>query len=138
MLSAEDYAFMKSWFDQGVRISEIARQTGYNRRTIKKYISSPMLPAPKKRARRASKLDGYRDYITGRLQEHPLSAKRIYDEILERGFTGKYSIVKEFVRETKQKIRAPQRPARNGSARLDEHGSEAGRMGPALSNDFGS
>lgn len=107
MLSAEDYVFMKSWFDQGVSISEIARQTGYDRKTVKKYVSSPTLPAPKKRARRASKLDDYRDYITGRLQEHPLSAKRIYDEILEMGFEGKYSIVKEFVRETKQKIRAP-------------------------------
>jgi transposase len=61
----------------------------------------------RKRARKASKLDGYRDYITSRLQEHPLSAKRIYDEILEMGFEGKYSIVKEFVREIKQKIRAP-------------------------------
>ena len=107
MLGTEDYLVLKNWFDQGVSISEIARQTGYDRRTIRKYVHSSSPPVYRKRARKASKLDGYRDYITGRLQKYPLSAKRIYDEILERGFTGKYSIVKEFVRETKQKIRAP-------------------------------
>ena len=98
---------LKNWFDQGVSISEIARQTGYDRRTIRKYVHSSSPPVYRKRARKASKLDGYRDYITGRLQKYPLSAKRIYDEILERGFTGKYSIVKDFVRETKQKSGAP-------------------------------
>lgn len=98
---------LKNWFDQGVSISEIARQTGYDRRTIRKYVHSSSPPVYRKRARKASKLDGYRDYITGRLQKYPLSAKRIYDEILERGFTGKYSIVKDFVRETKRKSGAP-------------------------------
>lgn len=106
MLSTEDYLMLKNWFDQGVSISEIARQTGYDRRTIRKYVHSSSPPVYRKRARKASKLDRYRDYITGRLQKYPLSSKRIYDEILEKGFTGKYSIVKEFVRETKQKIRA--------------------------------
>ena len=107
MLGTEDYLVLKNWFDQGVSISEIARQTGYDRRTIRKYVHSSSPPVYRKRARKASKLDGYRDYITGRLQKYPLYAKRIYDEILERGFTGKYSIVKDFVRETKQKSGAP-------------------------------
>ena len=107
MLGTEDYLMLKNWFDQGVSISEIARQTRYDRRTIRKYVHSSSPPVYRKRARKASKLDGYRDYITGRLQEHPLSAKRIYNEILEMGFEGKYSIVTEFVRETKQKNRAP-------------------------------
>ena len=71
---------MKNWFDQGVSISEIVRQTGYNRKTIRKYVHSSSPPVYRKRARKASKLDEYRDYIIGRLQEHPLSAKRIYDE----------------------------------------------------------
>ena len=106
MISAEEHAFIKSWYDQGASISEIARQTGRDRKTVRKYVHSSSPPVYKKRARKASKIDGYRDYITGRLQKYPLSAKRIYDEILERGFTGKYSIVKDFVRETKQKIRA--------------------------------
>jgi transposase len=107
MLGTEDYLMLKNWFDQGVSISEIARQTGYDRKTIRKYVHFSSPPVSRKRARKASKLDGYRDYITGRLQKYPLSAKRIYDEILERGFTGKYSIVKDFVMETKRKSGAP-------------------------------
>jgi len=42
--------------------------------------------------------------ILSRLQEYPLSAKRIYREIQERGFTGKYTIVKDFVREVRPKV----------------------------------
>jgi len=104
MLGTDNYLMLKNWFDQGVSISEIARQTGYDRKTIRKYVHFSSPPVSRKRARKVSKLDGYRDYITGRIQEHPLSAKRIYNEILEMGFEGKYSIVKEFVRGIKQKI----------------------------------
>jgi transposase len=107
MLGTENYLMLKNWFDQGVSICEIARQTGYDRKTTRKYVHSSSPPVYRKRAKKANKLDGYRDFITGRLQEHPLSAKRIYDKILEGGFTGKYPIAKEFVRDTKQKIRAP-------------------------------
>ena len=41
--------------------------------------------------------------IIQRLQEYPLSAKRIYREIQEKGFTGKYTIVKDFIREVRPK-----------------------------------
>lgn len=107
MLSTDDYVFMKNWFDQGISISEIARQTGHDRKTVKKYVSSSTRPVPKKRERRASKLDGYREYIIKRLQAGPLSTKRIYDEILEMGFEGKYTIVKDLVREVKRRSKAP-------------------------------
>jgi transposase len=107
MLKAEEFFVLKNLFNQGASISEIARQTGYDRRTIRKYVHTSSPPVSRKRSRKASKLDGYRKYIIGRLQKYPLSAKRIYDEILERGFTGKYSIVRDFVRETKQKSVAP-------------------------------
>jgi len=36
------------------------------------------------------------EYIIQRLQEYPLSAKRIYREIQEKGFAGNYTIVKDF------------------------------------------
>jgi transposase len=107
MLRAEDYLSLKDLFEQGVSISEISRQTGYDRKTIRKYVGTTEPPLPKKRARKTSKLDGYREYITGRLNVGPLSARLIYSEILKTGFTGKYTIVREFVRETKRKMEQP-------------------------------
>jgi len=60
-----------------------------------------------KRSKKPSKLDGYKEYIISRLQEYPLTAKRIYREIQEKGFTGKYTIVKDFVREVRPKVGVP-------------------------------
>jgi len=52
-------------------------------------------------------LDGYREYIIDSLKEGSFSASRIYREIQERGFTGKYTIVKDFVREIRPKTGVP-------------------------------
>ncbi len=88
---------------QGMSISEIAKETGYNRRTVSKYVNSRVPPITKKRAPKASKLDDYKDYIAQRLNSYPLTASRIYYEIQEIGFTGKYTIVKDFVRKIRPK-----------------------------------
>ena len=98
---------LRDLFDDGLSISEIARQTGHDRKTISKYINSETPPLRKKRTEKPGKLDPYKDYIIGRLNEHPLSALRLYREIQDQGFEGKYGIVKNFVRENKPKIDIP-------------------------------
>lgn len=94
---------LRELHNQGMSISEIAKETGYNRRTVRKYVNSKVPPVTKKRSPKASKLDNYRDYINQRLNNYPLTASRIYREIQEKGFTGKYTIVKDFVREIRPK-----------------------------------
>lgn len=107
MLDLEEFLMLRDLFNEGLSISEIARRTGHSRGTIRKYLSSQVPPASKKRSRKPSKLDDYREYIISRLQEYPLTAKRIYREIQEKGFTGKYTIVKDFVREVRPKVGVP-------------------------------
>jgi transposase len=62
-------------------ISEIARKTGHRRGTMRKCLRYQVPPASKKKSKTTGKLDGYREYILGRLQEYSLSAKCIYHEI---------------------------------------------------------
>ena len=81
MLDLEEFLMLRDLFNQELSISEIARRTGHSRGTVRKYLLSPVPPAPQKRQQKPSKLDGYKEYITSRLQEYPLSAKRIYREI---------------------------------------------------------
>jgi transposase len=81
--------------EQGLSITEIAKKTGYNRRTVRKYLRSDVPPIAERRSPKASKLDDYKDYIIQRLNSYPLTASRIYHEIQEKGFTGKYTIVKD-------------------------------------------
>ena len=83
---------------QGLSISEIARQTGHDRKTIRKYLLSEEKPKYGN-VNRPSKLDPYEDYIRLRLKEVPeISNQRILREIKEKKYTGSYSILCDFIR----------------------------------------
>jgi transposase len=71
---------LRELHEQGLSISEIAKKTGYNRRTVRKYLESGVPPVAKRRSPKASKLDDYKDYIIQRLNSYPLTASRIYRE----------------------------------------------------------
>ena len=81
MLKWEEFLMLRELHEQGLSISEIAKETGYNRRTVRKYINSDTPPVAKKRLPKPSKLDDYKDYIAQRLNSYPLTASRIYREI---------------------------------------------------------
>jgi transposase len=103
MLDLEEYGTLRELHKQGLSISEIARSTGHSRGTVRKYLRADVPPEVKRRASKPSKLDGYKDYITQWLTNYPLTATRIYHEIQEMGFTGKYTIVRDYVRENRPK-----------------------------------
>ena len=86
---------------QGLSIKTISKKIGFDRKTVHKYLNSISIPESKKRAEKQSKLDEFKDYITTKLYEGPYTASRLHREIQEMGFTGKYTIFKDFV----QKIR---------------------------------
>jgi len=69
---------LRDLYRQGLSISEIARQTGYNRRTVSKYVNAEVPPISRKPSAKPSKLDSYKDYIIQRLNSGPLTACRIY------------------------------------------------------------
>ncbi|UCN20068.1 hypothetical protein [Limosilactobacillus reuteri] len=79
--------------------SAIARQYNVDPRTVKAaYLRAQggTLVVREPRSRR-SKLDGYRDIIEDKYTAG-CSARSIYDFIVEKGFTGKYTIVKDYCR----------------------------------------
>ena len=80
--------------------SAIARQYGVDPRTVKAaYLraQSGKTAVVRKRRSRRSKLDGYQDIIEDKYTAG-CSARSIYDFIVEKGFTGKYTIVKDYCR----------------------------------------
>lgn len=92
---------------QGLNITEISNRTGFDRKAVRKYLNSTTLPEPKHRAKRVSKLDNYKDYIIKRLDEGPFTAVRLFREIQEMGFTGKKTIVGDFVTKIRPKKGVP-------------------------------
>jgi len=84
-----------------INISEVSGRSGYERKTIRKYlaIAPENFPAEKVRAKRTSKLDPYKEYISERLNEQPnITAKQLLDEIQKEGYSGGYTILNDYVR----------------------------------------
>ena len=107
MLKMEEFLVIRDLFNQGLNKSQIARRTGYDRKTVRKYTSAKYVPRAQTRRSKPSKLDPYKEYIQNRLSEYPLSAARIHREIQEQGFTGGYTIVKEYIRKIRPAVGTP-------------------------------
>ena len=98
MLRVEERFVIRELYGKGVSISEIARLTGHDRKTIRTALSQPLLPAPRSaRPPRATKLAPYVPYLEQRLADGVLNAHKLYLEIAKRGYGGKETMVRAFV-----------------------------------------
>jgi transposase len=85
---------------QGLSITAIARRTGRDPKTVRKYIERGLEPPAygPRQVGRPSKLAPYLDYLRERVATFPdLSAVRLTRELRERGYKGAYTAVKRFV-----------------------------------------
>lgn len=82
----------------GLAISQIAAITGFNRRTIRKYLVHPDTPRYPARAPRPTKLDPFHPYLQQRLTQGAWNATVLFRELKERGYEGGYTALKEFLR----------------------------------------
>lgn len=87
---------IKEMYEGGLSVSEIARRTGRDRKTIKKVLKSDRPPRPLKR-KIPSCLDPYKDYITERMAQGVLNAEKILKEIKAKGYPGQISILRLFM-----------------------------------------
>jgi len=101
MIQQEEYLLIRDLFDQGVSKSAIARITGLDRKTVARYVSGKAVPGQQTRRSRPGKLDPYREYIRDRLSGHPVSAAQVYREIQRHGYSGGYTLVRDYVRKVR-------------------------------------
>jgi transposase len=84
--------------ESGEYIRAIARELGVCRRTVRKYLAAEHPPAYRKRSSRRTKLAPYLSYMRQRWQEGCRSARRLYGELVSRGYRGSESQVRATVR----------------------------------------
>jgi transposase len=91
---------------QGLSLTAIAEVTGFDRKTIRKYLAHPELePRYKPRPGRPSLLDRFKPYVEERLSAGVWNAVVLTRELRERGYTGGYSTVKEHLQPKREASR---------------------------------
>ncbi|GGZ40229.1 hypothetical protein GCM10010344_00860 [Streptomyces bluensis] len=91
--------------ETGYPVSEIARRLGLDRKTVRRYryryryrdTDFDVLLASA-RDRRNVSLDRFKPYLQSEFAAGHTSAKELYDQICERGFSGDYSTLSRYVR----------------------------------------
>src|SRR6266508_1896284 len=85
---------------QGLSIAAIARETGKDAKTIRRYIAHGLEPpvyGP--RPPQVCRLDPYKAYLQERIAAYPqLSGRRLLREIRDLGYDGGYTAVTDFLR----------------------------------------
>jgi transposase len=88
---------------QGLSISQISSLTGFDRKTIRKYLTGEKpLPEYSKRPVKDSKLDPFKPYLAERLAAGVWNARVLLGEITQRGYTGKYTVLTDYLRPLRQ------------------------------------
>lgn len=96
MITQEDYLVIHKLHALGYSITQIARELGLDRKTVRRHLQRESPPCYQ-RGTRPSKLDPYRTWIRTRLEAAPLTAKRLLRELRPLGYSGGYTILKSFV-----------------------------------------
>jgi len=104
MISRETKVDINYFHRQKLSYREIARKTGRDRRTVKKYAEHPeLIGAGRAKVEKPSILDPFADVIKAWLEEDDqYQASWVLDRIRKLGYTGGYTIVKDLVRKIKQ------------------------------------
>ena len=106
MLTLEERFMIKEMYRKGVSISEIARQTGRDRKTIRQMVTAPLVAAPKPRKIPPRKIDPYVPYLESRISDGVLNARKLYGEIRVQGYPGGESQVREWVHPYRDQLEA--------------------------------
>jgi transposase len=98
VLSVEEWVTIRELAQRKVPISEIARRTGRDRKTVRKVLSSP---APKVHGNvgkaKRGKLAPFREYLLERIDQGCLNGTVLLEEIRRQGYTGGISILRELL-----------------------------------------
>jgi transposase len=94
---------------QGLSIAAIARRTGMDRKTIRKYLAKGLEPPVyKPRPPQPRVLAPYEAFLRQRLGAFPdLTGRRLLREIRDLGYAGSYTVLKDFLRTIRPKADKP-------------------------------
>jgi transposase len=98
VLSVEEWVTIRELAWRKVPVSEIARRTGRDRKTVRKVMSASA-PKPHGNAgkNKQGKLDPYREYLLERVDQGCLNGTVLLEEIRRQGYSGGVSILRDLL-----------------------------------------
>jgi transposase len=81
----------------GLSVSEVARRTGHDRKTVRQIREGAAHSAPRQRPRRERTIERYAPYLRARIDTGVCNATKLYGEIQRHGYTGGVAMVRRFV-----------------------------------------
>jgi transposase len=95
VLKVEEWIRIRELSRKGVTVSEIARQTGRDRKTVRKVLeeATPKLERLVTKSQE-SKLAPFREYLLQRIDQGCLNGTVLLEEITKLGYSGKISILR--------------------------------------------
>jgi len=108
MIKLREIIMIHELKNHGLGVSEIARRTGLDRKTVRKYLREGLQSARYgPRQPRPRLLDPFEHYLRERIAAYPgLSGSRLWREIAELGYAGGYTAVTDFLREARPPARS--------------------------------
>ncbi len=88
---------------EGLSIQAISQITGFDRKTIRKYLLKPSgIPVYRPRPSPVSKLEPFKPYLNERLQAGVWNAQVLIRELRQRNYAGGYTILTDWLRPQRQ------------------------------------
>ncbi len=98
MVKIGEFFMIRELYQKGWTIKAISEETGFDPKTIRKYIKQDTLPERKPVKGKPSKLDPFKSYLLERIKEGTTNCEVLLDEIQSLGYQGKLTILREFVK----------------------------------------
>lgn len=97
MIRGEAWYMVRELLRDGVSVSEIARRTGLDRKTIRRIRDAEGHPIPQGRRWRPQILDPYAPYLRQRVAAGVHNATKLFGEVQRQGYAGAIAQVRRFV-----------------------------------------
>ncbi len=106
MIDYQTFCRLRQLYDEkGLKVSQIAAELQLDPKTVQKWVEQPTYHS-RQGTKRPSKLDSFKGQISALLERHPYTAQQLWQQLRPQGYTGGYSILKEFVRQVRP-VRKP-------------------------------
>jgi transposase len=97
MIRGEAWYLIRELLRDGVAISEIARRTGHDRKTVRRIRAQDGHPLPSCRPPRRRLIDPFAPYLRQRAAAGVLNATKLFGEIQRQGYPGGIAQVRRFI-----------------------------------------